>query len=178
MDKIFNIYIKNTIHYFTLSLYNSHVEGVDDMYNNFNACKVNKKIITISVEWNKFVNGEVSMENVKFSKKGIQVTYLNAKCDVIKENIYDVCTEADQVYSCVQDVIKQILLIEATSIKVVHYLTRLEPLKDDLVIAREFALILPNIDVELKDYIMVTKSGHLSLIEQGFTKQLMVIWLR
>ncbi len=65
-----------------------------------------------------------------------------------------------------------------TSIKITHYLTTSEPLKDDMEIAKDLVLILPNIGVELKDYIMVTQSGYVSLIEQGLTKKLMVIWLR
>lgn len=108
------------------------------------------------------------------NKKGIQVVYMDAECNTITENTYG--------YECietVQSVMEQILMKEAiTPIKITHYLTTSEPLKDDMEIAKDLVLILPNIGVELKDYIMVTQSGYVSLIEQGLTKKLMVIWLR
>lgn len=106
------------------------------------------------------------------NKKGIQVVYMDAGFNMITEDTYG--------YECietVQSVMKQIVLKEAiASIKVTHYLIVSEPSKGDMEIAKDLVLILPNIGVELKDYTMVTQSGYVSLIEQGLTKKLMVIW--
>ncbi|MGL9731637.1 MAG: JAB domain-containing protein [Wolbachia sp.] len=95
------------------------------------------------------------------NKKGIQVIYMDAGYNTVIENTYG--------YECVetvQSIMEQILTEEAiTSIKVTHYLTALEPSKEDLEVAKNLILILPNIEVELKDYIIVTQSGYVNLIE-------------
>ncbi|MGL9732531.1 MAG: hypothetical protein ACR5KW_00590 [Wolbachia sp.] len=57
-----------------------------------------------------------------------------------------------------------------TSIKVIRYFTVLKSSKEDLEVAKDFILMLSNIGVELKAYIINTKSGHVNLIEQDLIK--------